>query len=312
MTKHGSSLTGHADRPLSRRAAALATLTAALWGGTPVAISFAAESLPPVMIAAVRFTMASVFMLFWCRFEKSSIRLGPGQLKLSLVAALLLFLQISSFNIGTVWSNSSHAAMLINTFVFWVVAIEHFVTKTDRLTVRKLSGLMIAMIGTMAVLSVTHPPADSPNVGLDVPTRAGDAVLLASALLLGIRIVYVKHALRRIEPGKLILWHDVFGVVLFTAYSLATEDIAPAQMTMPAVGGLLYQGFLVAGLCFAVQTRLLQKYSALQITMFSFATPLFGVGLAVLFRNDPLSPRLVVSAVCVAIGIFLVNTSPRK
>ena len=86
MTKHGSTLTGNVDQPLSGRAAALATLTAALWGGTPVAVSFSAESLPPVMVAAVRFAMASVFMLFWCRFENSPMRLGPGQLKLSLIA----------------------------------------------------------------------------------------------------------------------------------------------------------------------------------------------------------------------------------
>ncbi len=311
MSKHGSSLPGNAVRPLSPRAAVLATITAALWGGTPVAISFSAESLPPVMIAAVRFTMASVFMLFWCRFEKSPILLGPGQWKLTLIAALLLFVQVSSFNIGTVWSNSSHAAMLISTFVFWVVAIEHFVTKTARLTVRKLIGLIIASIGIMVVLSVTQRPADSSGVGLDVPTPAGDAVLLLSAFVLAIRIVYVKQALRRIEPGKLILWHDIFGVALFTVYSLATEDIAPGHMTMPAVLGLLYQGFLVAGLCFAVQTRLLRTYSALQIIMFSFATPLFGVLFAVLLRDDPLSSRLFVSVICVAVGIFLVNTTRR-
>ena len=137
------------------------------------------------------------------------------------------------------------------------------------------------------------------------------ALLLASALLLGIRIVYVKQALRRIEPGKLILWHDVFGVCLFLTYSLTFEDVHVGPMKTTAIWGLLYQGLLVAGFCFAAQTRLLQTYSALQITMFSFATPLFGVLFGVLLRHDPLSPRLFGSAVCVAIGIYLANTGQR-
>jgi drug/metabolite transporter (DMT)-like permease len=115
-------------------------LIAALWGGTAVAISFSRVSLPPVAVAAIRFAMASVFMLFWCRFQQTSIRLRRGQLKPALVAGILLFLQIASFNIGVGRSNSSHGSMRINTFVFWVVAIEHVVTKTDRLTLRKLAG----------------------------------------------------------------------------------------------------------------------------------------------------------------------------
>ena len=298
--------------PLNSTSAALVVLTAALWGGTPVAIRFAVVSLPPVTVAAVRFTLAAVFMLFWCQFTNTPLGLRPGQLKLSLIAAVLLFLQISTFNIGTAWSNSSHASMLINTFVFWVVAIEHLVTKTDRLTPRKLCGLLIAAVGVMAVLSVAGHTAESPDANRDLPSPAGDLVLLASAFLLGIRVVYVKQALRHIEPGKLIFWHDVIGVALFAAYSMAAERVVMDRMTLSAVFGLLYQGVLVAGLCFAIQAQLLRRHSASKISVFAFATPLFGVLFAVLFRDDSLSPWLLLSVVCVAAGIYLVNAGQRR
>ncbi len=47
-----------AAQPLDTRSIAIVLLTSALWGGTPVAVSFAAASLPPVAIAAVRFFLA--------------------------------------------------------------------------------------------------------------------------------------------------------------------------------------------------------------------------------------------------------------
>ena len=56
-----------------------------------------------------------------------------GSYSLAFLIMFLIFTQISSFNIGVVMTNSSHGAMLINTFVFWVAAIEHFVTRNVRL-----------------------------------------------------------------------------------------------------------------------------------------------------------------------------------
>ena len=92
------------------------------------------------------------------------------------------------------------------------------------------------------------------------------------------------------------------------------EDFRPGVLmqfedlrTQHAVWSLLYQGFAVAGLCFAIQARLLEKHSASSVAVFSFATPLFGILFAVLFRGDPLSPWLFVSGIAVATGILLVN-----
>src|SRR5689334_2087726 len=118
-----------AHRPMPLRAALLALLTAALWGANPVAVSFSVDALPPVAVAAIRFAMATAFMWVWCRVEGSSLRLREGQLIPCIVAGILMFIQIASFNVGVVASNSSHSTMLINTSVFWVAAFEHFVTR---------------------------------------------------------------------------------------------------------------------------------------------------------------------------------------
>ena len=77
--------------------------------------------------------------------------------------------------------------------------------------------------------------------------------------------------------------------------------------------GLFYQGVIVAGLCFAIQAYLLRRHSASKISIYSFATPLFGVVAAWAFRGDPLSPWLFVSAACVGLGILIVNvdTQPK-
>ncbi len=285
-------------------------LTSALWGGTPVAISFSVvNALPPVAVAGWRFALAACFMVVWCRIEGSSLVLRRGQWRPALIAGCILFFQISLFNLGVAWSNSSHGSMLINTFIFWVVGIEHFVTRAIRLNGIKLFGLVVAASGAFLLLVESQAPGA--NDGGDAPSRLGDAILLLSALVLGIKIVYIKQSLTVIEPSKLIFWHDVVGVVLFATYSFSFEQVDVAKVSVPAVLAILYQGILVAGFCFAVQARLLRKHSATQISVFSFTTPLFGVCFAILLRGDPLSPWLLVAAACIAAGILLVNWTSR-
>ena len=289
------------------RSATLALLTALIWSGNPVAVSYSVDTLPPVAVAGIRFAIAALFMLVWCRWEGSELRLRRGQRLPVLIAGVGLFAQIAAFNVGVMLSNSSHASMMINTFVFWVIVIEHFVTKNDRISLPKLAGLLIATVGILLILS-RESAADVPAPHTsDTPTLTGDVVVLVSALILGLKIVYTKHALRRVEPGKLIFWHDVVGMVLFFAYSWLLEEVSFAGFTLPVVLSLGYQGVLVAGLCFAIQALLLRRHSASQIAVFSFATPLFGVLLGVLFRGDPLSPWLFAAAALVAWGILLVN-----
>lgn len=300
---------GTLHQPVGLRTALLALLTAALWGGNPVAVSYSVDSLPPVAVAAVRFAMAAIFMAVWCRVAHVPLRLQQGQFVPAFVAGVLMFVQIASFNWGVVYSNSSHSSTLINTAVFWVAAFEHFVTRTDRLTRRKSAGLVIAAAGVAIMLATT--PQSSHESIRDKVTAVGDAVLLGSAILLAWKLVYIRHVLRVIEPEKLIFWHNMVGLVGFTCCSALFEKPGAGQLTTSAVLGLIYQGVLVAGVCFAIQAILLRRHTASQISVFGFATPLFGVGLGVLLRGDPLSLSLLVAALAVATGIALVSVSPR-
>jgi drug/metabolite transporter (DMT)-like permease len=295
-------------QPLGAVSLGLTLLTVALWGGTPTAVKYSLEALPVMAIACVRFAMAAIFMIAWLRFEGTRLKLEPGQGGPALVMGLLLFAQIALFTLAIEMSNASHSTLFINTFIFWVVGIEHFITRSERLSARKIVGLIVAAVGVLLVLTRAEGGASTADV--DAPNVWGDVVMLGSALVLGVKVIYTKQAVKTVEPGKLIFWHNVIGVMLFGAWSLAFENATLDKLTPPAVWGLLYQGVVVAGFCFAVQAYLLKKHSASKISVFSFATPLFGTTIAVLFRGDELSPWLAAAAVCVAAGILIVSATP--
>lgn len=287
-------------------AVGLSLLTAALWGGTAVGSRFALDALPPIAVGGIRFALAAIFMIGWCRWERSPLTLKSGQWSPSIVSGVLLFFQIATFNWGQARTTSSHTSLFINTYIFWVAAYEHFVTREFRMNWRQLAGLLIAAAGVVLLVFST---AASPQAqrGMDAPTLAGDAIMLLSGFILGVKVIQTKHAVRTVPPGTLTLWHDLVGVVLFVAWSAAFEQIDPSRVTMETVWSLLFVGLVVSGFCFAGQAWLLQRYSASIVSVFSFATPVFGVALAVWLRGDEISPWLVVAGLCVAAGIVLVT-----
>ncbi len=296
-------------QPIGPSSASLAILTSFLWGGTPVAIKYSQDVLPPIGVAAVRFLLAAGFMVAWCGIRRVSLKLEPGQHRPALICGLLLYVQIGLFHLGLDRSSPSHGSLLINTFVLWVAGIEHFVTRTDRLNPRRLAGLLLAASGVVLVLALSGADPQGAAAGFDQPSLTGDLLLLGSGFLLGVKIIYTKQAVRDVPPPRLILWHDVIGMMLFavTSAALERERIDIGEVRIEAGLGLLYQGLVVAGFCFAVQSQLLKRHPAARLSVFAFSTPIFGVLIAWAFREAAPSPWLLVAGAAVVTGIALVN-----
>ncbi len=94
---------------------------------------------------------------------------------------------------------------------------------------------------------------------------------------------------------------------MLAAWSFVFEEVSLHGLRTPTILGLLYQGVVVAGFCFALQAYLLKQHSPSKISIYSMATPIFGIIAAWAFRGDPLSPWLFASALFVAVGILIVN-----
>lgn len=298
-------------QPMGLAATGVVLLTAALWGGTPTAVKFTTPHLGPITISGIRFGLAGLFMVGWCGLQGKEMRLRPGEWWPCFGAGVLLFVQIGLFTLALVYSNASHSTLCINTFIFWVLVIEHFVTRHDRLNGGKSLGVLLAITGVVALV-LTDSPSETTTSEGDTPSLVGDLIMLTSAFVLAVKVVYTKWATTRVEPGKLILWHDIIGTAFFIVGAACFETVRPEVFRRPdVVLGLLYQGVVVGGFCFAVQTALLKRHSASQITVFSFATPLFGTFFAVIFRGDVLSPWLFVAGGCIAAGILTVTLSRR-
>ncbi len=78
-------------------------------------------------------------------------------------------------------------------------------------------------------------------------------------------------------------------------------------MTGIAWLSLAFQSVIVVFASFLAWFWMLRRYLASRLSVFSFLTPLFGVGFGVLLLGDPVDGRFAGGALCVLVGILLVN-----
>lgn len=277
------------------RGAALALLVSVFWGANPVAIKIGLADAPPLRLAAYRFLVGGAVIVVWALLtgRLASFRIARAEIRPLVVLGLLFAAQIGGMNIGTSLTSASHAAIILNLYAVHTVVLAHFMIPGDRLSSRRLAGVLVAYSG-IVILARGHAGGEA--------TLVGDAIMFLSALLLAERTVYLARMVQTLEPVKLLLAQAAIGTLLFVLASVWLETTG-TRWTGTLVAAIAYQGVVVAGFNFVVNLWLLKRYRPSSLAALFLTQPVFGVITAALFTGDVITGDLLLASVAVAVGI---------
>jgi drug/metabolite transporter (DMT)-like permease len=285
------------DRPIPLGAALLTLLLCAFWGGISPTIKIAVTAVPPLAVAFWRFLIGLVCVWIWCRSNGIPYLVPRASLLPVIGFSMIFTAQIAFINIGTQMTLASYSAVLLNTSPLFVAVMAHWILPNDRLSSRRVIGLVLAFSG-VAVLFLGR----SGSTG----SLPGNALCLLSGFLLGSLQITGKRLLRDLSPFQVVFWEFAFALPVFGILSLLLEPDA-GPITLAVAGSIVYQGLVVAGICFVAWLVLLRRYSATGLSSFQFSIPVFGVLLSRFLLGEPWSAQLLVALPLVAVGILLVT-----
>lgn len=280
-------------------AASLVTLMAFLWAGNPIAIKLVLDAAPPIRQAWMRLVLGGLTVLGRARVTGTPLRVHRHEVPRLLVLGALFTVQIGLMNLGIKYTSAAHVAILLNAYPIYTLLLAHLFVPGDRLTVRRAAGVLLAYAGVVLVFSY--------EFRLDSAYLLGDCITSGSAILLGIRTVYLNRVVQRIDPMKLLLAQVIFSVPCYLAWSAVFEAGDPYRWSWGLALSLAYQGCVVAGFNFILNLHLLKTYKPSGIASYYLATPIFGVLQSWLIVGEAITPRLLVAAVMLVTGIALAN-----
>ncbi len=286
-------------RPLDVKGAILALVLAVLWGANPVAIKLGLADVAPLRMAFFRFAVsAMVIFAYAVTTRRRDVLLIPrGQGKAIWSLGLLCVVQVALMNVGIDRTTAAHAVVMVNSYAVHTVVFAHFLLPGDRLTARKLVGVLIAYGGVVVLFT----PGFTGSRG----TLVGDLIIAASALLLAERTVFIAKTVQRVDPVRLMMYQSIIGAAGLFLTSLIWDVDRPTRWTTGLLLSILYQGALIGGFNFVLNAKLLQIYQPSAMATVALSTPIWGVLIAAAIGREGLAPELVLASAMVAVGIGL-------
>jgi O-acetylserine/cysteine efflux transporter len=278
---------------------ALAVLVAAIWGLNFVIVEVGLDDFPPLLLSALRYTLASLPILL--------VRGGAGVpwRWVLAVGGAIGVVKFSLLFVGMdIGMPAGLASLVLQVQAFFTLGFAAVLLR-ERLRATQVAGLALASVGLLVVAS-----------GLaGVATPAGFALVIAAAAAWGVGNVAIKRAAPP-DALRFMTWMCLVPPIPLFALSLAFEgpgEIGDALSSLDwgGVGAVAYIAFMATTVGWGLWAYLMRAYSAGTVAPFSLLVPVFGLGFAAVLLGEELTVRVVVAGALVVSGVFLTQRAPR-
>ena len=309
--------TGHGRSSTLSVALALGTVYI-VWGSTYLAIAYVVETLPPILSGGIRFLVAGSLLLAfllaqaWCRRRRdpTSRLVRPRLVEWRTAAIVGTFLLLGGNGLVSVAElriPSSIAAVIIATVPIWMSLGEAVLVRRvpSPLTI---GGLAVGLVGVVILLL--------PTGGVDEIDPVGVAIVVISALCWTTGSLYARRAPL---PANQLMGSGMEqlvggGVMLGVAVMLGEfASLEPGSVSTASLLGLLYLIVFGSLIAFTAYVWLLEHAPISTVATYAYVNPVVAVFLGLLFRDEPLTPRiLLAAALIIGAVVAMVSGRPRE
>jgi drug/metabolite transporter (DMT)-like permease len=277
-----------------------------VWGSTFLAIRIGVHAVPPLVFAAMRFSIAGFALFGWTIVRGERPPVMRQWLSVLVLATLIFVVDYGLLFWAEQRVASGIAAVMLGTIPAFMALSEIVLLRTQRLTIRLTVALLIG-IGGVAVL--TTRGLDLGGAPVD---RIGAVALLIASISWSISSALTRKlplpASKMMSSGAQML---AGGLLLALTASVFGEfrGFHPAQVSRGAWFALAY--LIVAGsiLGFTCYVWLIHHESPTKVSTYAYVNPVVAVLVGYFFGNEALGLRTILGSLFVLVSVVVITTT---
>jgi drug/metabolite transporter (DMT)-like permease len=294
-----------------RKIAILAAFAALylIWGSTYLGIFFAIQSIPPFLMAGVRFFLAGIILFAIARFQGAPKPAPATWRDALIVGACLLLFGNGGVTIAEKWVPTGLAALLVATVPIYIALLSWIAGTAPRPTPMVCLGLVGGFVGVgLLVGSAFTNSSDSPHNHVAL----GMSILLFGSLIWSVGSLYSRRARNAPSPflaaGQQMLCGGALlilaGVVLgeYRGFDLR-------HITWLSAGAFVYLVVIGALVGFPAYIFLLRHCDPAKVATYAYINPVVAVLLGAAFAGETLTLRTFLSAGLIIGSVAVVITA---
>jgi drug/metabolite transporter (DMT)-like permease len=280
-----------------------------VWGSTFLAIRVGVHEVPPFLLAAMRFLVAGLVLYGWMMAQGER---SPNVRQWASATLLAILIFVCDYGL-LFWAEqrvpSGIAAVMLATIPVFMALSEILFLRTQRLTPRLASALLVGIAGVGVLVS------RSLNLGGAPIDTKGAAVLIFASMSWSIAAALSRKlplpTSKVMSSGAQML---AGGVLLgLTSAALGEfRNFHPSTVSRAAWLSLLY--LIVAGsiIGFTAYVWLLHHESPTKVGTYAYVNPVVAVLIGYFLGGEPLGLRTLLGTLFVLISVVVITTTPAR
>jgi drug/metabolite transporter (DMT)-like permease len=284
----------------------LAAVTSSALGGTSIgATRFLVSVLDPLAIGSLRFGLGFVFLLPAAFLKREPWPKRPDLIGVIGLGVLFFFLFPLLFNASLIFTTAARGALALSTLPLMTMLIGAAL-RSEPLTGRKTSGVVVAMIGVALALL---PGLNTAPVG----AWRGDLLMVAAALCMAFYSVWSKPFIRRSGAITFTVLAMAAGAACLVLTSLWHGSFAPvAFLRAPQWFAILYLGVFGSAFSFFLWSLALGNTTPTRVAISIAVNPISASIVGAALLDEPLRWNLLLGIATVFTGIWIATTQRLK
>lgn len=274
-----------------------------LWGGTFMAIRIAVLEVPPLFASGIRFFIAGGLLYVFMRLRGEPIPSAVQWRSIAIASLCMFVLTYSALFWAEQYLASGLTSVIEATLPIITVGLEVFAFRQQQFRWRTAAAVALGFCG-VGILLFQGGGHSLPVLPCMVVLAAGLAWSLGAVLT---------RSRPRPRSAVLVAGAQMLlgGAVLLTLSAATGEMHTWPVVSIRAGMALLY--LIVPGslIGFTAYLWLLTQMPATRVASHAYVNPLVAVALGYFVAGEPLTPRMLIAAALVVMGVFLLLTSPR-
>lgn len=276
-----------------------------IWGSTYLAIRYAVETIPPLIVVGVRHTIAGIILLAWAWTRGFRPR-REHWISGLIVGALFFLIGHGCLHWAEQYVGSGLAALLIATEPMFILVLA-WMTGQQRISRLSALGLAVGVAGVAILTWADLSAKDSSFLGV-LAVLIG-SVSWAAGVVISPKLKLPSDALARtavpLVCGAALVW-------IAAGLTGEFQRVHWASVSLRSIGGVAYLVVFGSLIAFTAYMWLLQRCPPTLVATHTYANPVVAVLLGWLFASEGLTLR--VTAACVAIlgAVMLIRRGERN
>jgi len=276
-----------------------------IWGTTYLGIRISLETMPPMLMAGMRWTLAGGALAGYMamrgeRLPRPSAWGGP---------LLLGFLMLVLGNGGVVWAElfvpSGLTAVVVASSPFWMAGIESLQADGERLTRRTVVGLLLGFGG---ILLLIWPALVSGGIG-GRGFVGGMIALQLACVGWSLGSSYSRRHARKENVFSTTAAQMLAGGVMMLAIGTLRGEWSVLSFSARSATAFAYLATVGAIGGFVAYTYALRHLPVSIVSLYAYINPVIAVVLGFVVLGEPFTSRMAVAAALVFGGVAIVRGS---